>query len=318
MASSSRRVDDDMGERKDVTKPTELKLSPPKHFTGKRDEFDRFLQDVLLYLDVNEEIYNTDKKKIAFALSFMDQGDAESWKGQFLLSATTSAGLDLGTWSKFLNEIQAAFKPYDAPGDALEELSTLRMGNCSIEDHIAKFRRLASKAGVKDDMPPAIDYFRKSLNIPLQRNLMSLPTPLVTLKDWFEWATRLDNNYQKMQRIFNRNPKKKEEPKRHWQFQRKEKDPNAMDVDAMSIDKRTEMMRKGLCFGCGKPGHLSRDCPEKKKPSTSSSSSSSPPSYTPPKKMNAKELYSHIRSLTTLMTEEEKEEFYEEAEKEGF
>ena len=47
-------------------------------------------------------------------------------------------------------------------------------------------------------------------------------------------------------------------------------------------------------------------------------SSSSPPSYSPPKKMNAKELYTHIRSLTALMNEEEKEEFYDEAKKEGF
>ena len=34
--------------------------------------------------------------------------------------------------------------------------------------------------------------------------------------------------------------------------------------------------------------------------------------------MNAKELYTHIRSLTALMNEEEKEEFYDETKKEGF
>jgi hypothetical protein len=34
--------------------------------------------------------------------------------------------------------------------------------------------------------------------------------------------------------------------------------------------------------------------------------------------MGAKELYMHIRSLTALMNETEKEEFYSEAEKEGF
>jgi hypothetical protein len=34
--------------------------------------------------------------------------------------------------------------------------------------------------------------------------------------------------------------------------------------------------------------------------------------------MGAKELYTHIRSLTALMNEEEKEEFYKEAETEGF
>ena len=34
--------------------------------------------------------------------------------------------------------------------------------------------------------------------------------------------------------------------------------------------------------------------------------------------MNGKELHAHIRSLTAEMDEEEKEKFYEEAEKEGF
>jgi hypothetical protein len=130
----------------------------------------------------------------------------------------------------------------------------------------------------------------------------------------------LDNNYRKLQQILNQSTgkfvDKKEEPRRRWAFQKKEKDPDAMDVDALKIEKRDEMMRKGLCFVCVKPGHLNRDCPDKKKPAASSSSS--PPSYSPPKKMGAKELYTHIRSLTALMNETEKEEFYSEAEKEGF
>ena len=92
-------------------------------------------------------------------------------------------------------------------------------------------------------------------------------------------------------------------------------------LGALTIEQRMEMMKKGLCFGCGKHGHLSRDCLDKNKsaiPLTVTPSSSSPPSYSPPKKMNAKELYTHIRSLTALMNKEEKEEFYDEAEKEGF
>jgi hypothetical protein len=69
---------------KETSKSSELKLSPPKSFTGKREELDDFLLDIELYLEINDEIYNTDKKKIGYALSFMNEGDAKAWKGQYL------------------------------------------------------------------------------------------------------------------------------------------------------------------------------------------------------------------------------------------
>ena len=68
-------------------KTSELKLNQPKPFTGKQTEFDDFLQDIKSYLDINEDIYNTDKKKIGYALLFMNEGDAKSWKGQFIQNA---------------------------------------------------------------------------------------------------------------------------------------------------------------------------------------------------------------------------------------
>jgi hypothetical protein len=113
----------------------------------------------------------------------------------------------------------------------------------------------------------------------------------------------LDNNFRKLQRILGRGPEKKEDKGkggngRQWNFQKRERDPNAMDVDAMSVERRDEMMKKGLCFGCGGQGHLSKNCPNKKaKPSTStpitSTSAGQPPAYTV-KKTGAKELYTHV------------------------
>ena len=100
-----------------------------------------------------------------------------------------------------------------------------------------------------------------------------------------------------------------------------------MDVDVitkvykkMTDKERTELMRKGLCFKCKKEGHLSRDCPERKGKATAPQSATTAPTPAPatPKKMTAKELTAHIRSLTALLNEEEKTEFYNEAEKEGF
>ena len=106
-----------------------------------------------------------------------------------------------------------------------------------------------------------------------------------------------------------------------------EKDENAMDVDVitkvyktMTDEERTELMKKGLCFQCRKGGHLSWDCPEKKGKATTSQPTATIPAPIPttPKKMTAKELIAHIWSLTALLNDDEKMEFYDKAEWEGF
>ena len=44
-----------------------------------------------------------------------------------------------------------------------------------------------------------------------------------------------------------------------------QQDPNAMDVDVLTAEQRTKLMRKGACFNCKAVGRLSRDCSNKKK-----------------------------------------------------
>jgi hypothetical protein len=58
---------------KETKKGQELKLNQPKIFNGKRGELDNFIQDIQLYLAINDDVYNSDKKKIAYALSFMSE-----------------------------------------------------------------------------------------------------------------------------------------------------------------------------------------------------------------------------------------------------
>ena len=65
-------------------KPTEIKLNLPKVFMGKKNDLNKFLQDVTLYLSINKEIYNKHEKQIAFMLSFMTKGETASWKEEFL------------------------------------------------------------------------------------------------------------------------------------------------------------------------------------------------------------------------------------------
>ena len=38
-----------------------------------------FLQECLVYIDMNKEVYMTDKLKIGFVLSYMNEKEAKDW-----------------------------------------------------------------------------------------------------------------------------------------------------------------------------------------------------------------------------------------------
>ena len=80
-----------------------------------------------------------------------------------------------------------------------------------------------------------------------------------------------------------------------------------MDIDAMSMEKQAALMRKGACFICEEPEHLARD--HKKQMEKGNDL---------PQKMKGKELHTHIMVLLAQMEEDDKEEFFADAEKQGF
>ena len=90
---------------------------------------------------------------------FVNRGDAKFWKGQFIWNAQGPTRLDLRTWTQFVKELSNAFQPYNAPRDALEHLTNMKMGTNTIEDHTAQFRTLLEKSGVSKNSPSAIDYY---------------------------------------------------------------------------------------------------------------------------------------------------------------
>lgn len=43
------------------------------------------------------------------------------------------------------------------------------------------------------------------------------------------------------------------------------RDPNTMEVDALTTQERDQRLKHGACFNCNVVGHLSRDCPTKRR-----------------------------------------------------
>jgi hypothetical protein len=115
-----------------------VKLNPPKPFTGKRSDFILFMQDVFVYLKVNKSIYDDDEKKISFILSYLADGDAAVWKQQFIqtkIEESIEAKTDEPSWGnykEFVEALKKTFQPYDEPAEALEDMKKLRLGDGSI------------------------------------------------------------------------------------------------------------------------------------------------------------------------------------------
>ena len=90
----------------------------------------KFIQDVTLYLAVNQEVYNNNEEKIAFLLLYMTEGDAMSWKKEFLAQKIDEANkadedLALRSYKEVQDAIKKSFEPFDGPRDALKEMKNL-------------------------------------------------------------------------------------------------------------------------------------------------------------------------------------------------
>ena len=89
----------------------EYSLNKPTPFSGNQMKVKAFLQECLVYIDMNEEIYMTDKLKIVFVLSYMNKREAKDWRELYLESIEDSATgkLVYPTFGAFLTEVCKPF-----------------------------------------------------------------------------------------------------------------------------------------------------------------------------------------------------------------
>jgi Ty3 transposon capsid-like protein len=122
-----------------------IKLNPPTPFTGKQYEFVLFMQDIYIYLKVNQYTYDNDDKKISFILSYLTGGDAAIWKQQFIQmkieehKEQETEEPNWGTYKSFVEAFKKTFQLYDEPAEALEDMKKLRLNDNSIMEHNSRF-----------------------------------------------------------------------------------------------------------------------------------------------------------------------------------
>ena len=104
--------------------------------------------------------------------------------------------------------------------------------------------------------------FQKALNYSLAHKIMFGETIPRTIDDWFEKAIQFDTNYWEATAIFGQNKRNNDKTtSRSWYRPAEKKDPNVMDVDALTFEERQMLMKQGKCFKCRKTGHRAANCP---------------------------------------------------------
>src|SRR5271168_54704 len=285
----------------------ELRINPPTHFTGNRDDLDNFIQDCTLYLTLNRAVYETDEKKIIFMLLYMTEGTARAWKEAFVRDVIDTQTNDFGSLKQFTVDLKKAFEASDSEGDARAKLRELKQGKDSVDDYVAQFRILAGKARMTDNAA-LTEYFMEGVNTGILQKIFAQEKLPATITEWYEQTSRCDSHYRRVQEILGRrcgtsgNTQTTNDMKKPFipRFTSKEQDPNAIDVDRLSTNERTEHVAKGQWFKHHEKENLARNTEEQK-----------PNQKFGLYKKTAKVVLAQIRNIVAGMNPEEKDEVYE-------
>ena len=127
----------------------EIKMNTLTPFAGDRMKLDNFLMEVEMYMKINNEIYNTNTKKIIFTLSYMKEGTAGPWKHSYWSNTITTN--NMGSWGLFKRVLKESFSTFDKPGDVIIKMEMETMTGMTADQYIEQFKIWAAKSEVFQD-----------------------------------------------------------------------------------------------------------------------------------------------------------------------
>ena len=204
---------------------------------------------------------------VTFALSFMKKGAVGLWALTETETAFTRNPSGFGTWANFLKRFNDSFILKNTREQAIAWLTTTKVNDkIDILNYISKFKNDAALSGITDQNV-LINFFSRGIPTQLMRRIYSMDIVPTTMEKWYQQTLHFKQVWERTNEIAKgrNNPFIPFQDNRNNNHTQKKQDPNAMDVDAIHIEKLTPEERQrcfenNLCFKCHKPGHRSNQC----------------------------------------------------------
>jgi len=322
-AEQARRMADHITTKREGPK---VKAEPPAYYDGSPDRVQAFLTEISMYFGLVGE--GDPDRQVVYALSRIQGGkdkSATKWADAKRLAIRqyhdktagktaeqiTAEGLvhPMYGWTAFKDQFEKHFMLHNENEMARDALDILVMGSKSCEEYTTMFNGYAEMA--QYDEVYLLRKYQEGLNKALRDKVLGTYPAPEDLKNWKERALNLDRAWRKSQTKKNIKPEvkpftpyRKPEPKR---------DPNAMDIDRISVEEQQDLMKKGACFYCKESGHLAKNCPKKgrmpardqKKPERRNINFA----RTEDRKDGAEEAYNEVQKALSSLSEEDYQKF---------
>jgi hypothetical protein len=151
----------------------------------------------------------------------------------------------------------------------------LRQEKKTAEELNTEFLQIVGQAEMDRKTPSdhlhLIGYYGKALEPRLSHKILFSNDIPKTMDGWMEKAIQFNTDWRMGSLFFNQDIKANSSKQKAdtnksngnacWWRMSERKDPNAMDVNALTMEERGMLLRQGKCFCCKRMGHMAKDCP---------------------------------------------------------
>ena len=298
----------------------EFKVSLSADFSGDSTDSIYWIKAMRAYFAINSKLYSTNEIKVMTTLHKMSKGRGIDFSEMcYDQVSNTTINAKEKTFDKFAKNFETTFYPFDIKATTRSNLAKLTQKtfweedgtfNDSFQKFITNFQNLAAKAGISDKTT-LIDHFFLRIDQQIATMILSMSTIPTMLNEWIEKAKTFHTQKMRIAVIRGR----KGDPSFFTSRNPPPHDPNAMDVDAISLTKLTPVewahcIREKLCFRCWKPGHSasqhnqSTPCPQ----NIRTTNTSKPMNPTPQPNINPTPPVSAIKAYVQTLKMQGKDE----------